>query len=224
MSISNYRFLIVTAMSRILHKSFYLILLLVCASQAYAWGDRGHRVIALIAWHYLTPATQAKIDNILRLDRSGLTATDFASEATWADAYRDSDRNTTRVRYEQTRHWHYINLEIAHPDFVSACFGSSPLRLSQRASEGSAQSCSVDKVEQFARELGAVNTTDAERLFALQFVMHLVGDIHQPLHASDNDDEGGNTLSVSAKNFDGSLHAFWDNAVIAKGAPETIAR
>lgn len=210
-------------MPRIVRKSFCFILLLVCADHTYAWGDKGHRIIALIAWHYLTPATQAKIDNILRHDRSGLTATDFASETTWADAYRDSDRNTTRIHYEQTRRWHYINLEITHPDFVSACFGSPPLRPSQRASEGPAQSCSVDKIEQFVDELSAANTTDAERLLALQFTLHLVGDLHQPLHASDNDGEGGNALSVSAKNFDGSLHAFWDNAVIEKGASETIA-
>ncbi len=212
--------------------------LLIGSNSAQAWGDKGHAVIALIAWQSLSAATRAQIEMLLQRDNSGLTATDFASEATWADAYRDSDRaggplheqtelHQQTSRYEQTRRWHYVNLALAHPDFARACFGSPPLQSQQNASAGPAKACVVDKVEQFAAELKSARTSPAERLLALQFLIHLVGDLHQPLHACDNDDGGGNEVQVTAKNFKhGTLHGYWDNAVVAQlgRKPEAIAR
>ncbi|MFT3930860.1 MAG: S1/P1 nuclease [Spongiibacteraceae bacterium] len=202
-------------------------LLILSGNDSYAWGDKGHQVIAHIAWHYLTPATREKIDTLLRDDDSGLTATDFISQSEWADEYRDSDRNTTKARYEQTRRWHYINLKLAHPDFAKACYGSPPLKPNELASRGPANACITDKVEQFAAELASSKTSIAERRLALQFLIHLVGDLHQPLHVGDNNDAGGNDIDVSAKGFKrGTLHRYWDTAVIGKlgRKPETIAR
>ena len=66
---------------------------------AFAWGDEGHKVIALIAEHYLDPAVRSKVAKLLAADTDTLTAHDIASEATWADKYRDSDRNGTKIRY-----------------------------------------------------------------------------------------------------------------------------
>lgn len=202
-------------------------LLILSGNYSYAWGDKGHQVIAHIAWHYLTPATREKIDTLLRDDDSGLTATDFVSESEWADEYRDSDRNTTKARYEQTRRWHYINLKLAHPDFAKACYGSPPLKLKELASQGPANACITDKVTQFSAELASPKTSIAERRLALQFLIHLVGDLHQPLHVGDNNDAGGNDIEVSAKGFKyGTLHRYWDGAVVRKlgRKPETIAR
>ena len=208
---------------------YVIACVLLCAASelAYAWGDKGHETIALIAWHYLSPAKRAQIETLLQNDTSGLAATDFASQSTWADAYRDSDRHTTRTRYEQTRRWHYVNLKLAQPDFARACFDSAPLKRKQSASDGPAKACLVDKVAQFTVELKSSKTSTTERLRALQFLMHLVGDLHQPLHASDNDDNGGNDVAVSAQGFKrGTLHGYWDNAVLARlgRKPETIAR
>lgn len=203
------------------------LLLLLCCNPVYAWGDKGHQVIALIAWHYLSPTTRDQIDTLLRGDDSGLTATDFVSESTWADAYRDSDRNTNKTRYEQTRRWHYINLKLAHPDFNKACYGSPSLKSQQAASRGPSKACISDKVEQFAAELASPSISIAERRLALQFLIHLVGDLHQPLHVGDNDDGGGNEINVTAKGFKrGTLHRYWDNAVVSKlgRKSESIAR
>lgn len=202
-------------------------LLILGAHPVFAWGDKGHQVIAIIAWHYLSLGTREQIDTLLRGDDSGLTATDFVSESVWADIYRDSDRNTTRTRYEQTRRWHYINLKLAHPDFAKACYGPARLKPQQHASQGSSNTCITDKVEQFAAELRSPRTPIAERRLALQFLIHLVGDLHQPLHVGDNDDAGGNEIKVSAKGFkNGTLHRYWDSAVVNKlgRKPESIAR
>ena len=69
----------------------------------------------------------------------------------------------------------------------------------------------VDKIEQFAAELADPRTDPEERLVALKFVLHLVGDLHQPLHAADDHDAGGNRKRVVADGFrPGNLHHFWD--------------
>lgn len=177
------------------------------ASSVFAWGDEGHEVVATIANHYLTSQTRDAVNAILATDTSGLTATDIASEATWADRYRTS--------HSFTSGWHYVDTEISTGDIDAACFGHPPLPASTLASQGPAQACVVDKINQFVTELQAPDTPDAERLKALQFVLHFVGDEHQPLHSSDDNDEGGNEKKVSASGIKASnLHSYWDTAFV----------
>jgi hypothetical protein len=189
-----------------------LLALLLPVRPAAAWGDEGHATIALIAAHYLTPAVQGRVQALLATDHGALVPdTGIASEAVWADRYRDSDRATSRVRYAQTRQWHYVDLERAAPDLKSACFGSPPLPSGTPAAAGPADACVIDKIGQFERELRASATDPAERLRALQFLLHLVGDLHQPLHAIDDHDAGGNARRVSARGLRAdSLHYYWD--------------
>jgi len=183
----------------------------------FAWGDLGHEVIARIADHYLEPTVRSRVATILAGDRSRLTAgTDIETEATWADRYRDSDRDTTRARYNQTRNWHFVDLEIDGADLSTACFGEPPPP-KKAASAGPAADCIVDKLDEFIAELGSRATSKNERLLALQFALHLVGDVHQPLHASDNHDEGGNLKIVAGPALpSGNLHADWDVAFVEK--------
>src|SRR5215475_6072918 len=92
---------------------------------ALAWGDDGHKTVALVAQHYLTPAVKRQINTMLAADTDPLTKHDFASEATWADKYRDS--NHRKDHYEATKRWHFVDLEIGGPDMTMACFGRKPL-------------------------------------------------------------------------------------------------
>ena len=165
---------------------------------AAAWGDEGHEIIALVADRFLETAVRTKITAMLAADADTLTAHDIISEATWADRYRDSDRNGSRQHYEQTWRWHFVNIELADPKLVRACYGHPPLPAGTVASNGPAQACVVDKVEQFAAELADPRTDPEERLVALKFVLHLVGDLHQPLHAADDHDADGNRKRGSA--------------------------
>jgi hypothetical protein len=66
--------------------------------QAGAWGDDGHKTVALIAEHYLTPTTKRQVDALLAADTDNLTKHDIASEATWADRYRDSNNRAITTR------------------------------------------------------------------------------------------------------------------------------
>lgn len=179
---------------------------------AYAWGDLGHEVIGLIANNYLDPAVRTKVNAILAGDTTHLTAnTMIDSEATWADKYRDS----SSARHAATAEWHFVDIEITAPNLTTACFGRPVLRAGTLASNGPANDCVVDKIEEFQAELLNSATSATELREALQFTLHFVGDIHQPLHSSDDNDEGGNEKTVTAPGIaSGSLHAYWDTQFV----------
>jgi hypothetical protein len=185
--------------------------MLVAPCSVLAWGDEGHNIIALVGEHYLDPAVRARVATLLAADTDSLTAHDIASEATWADKYRDSDRDTTKIRYQATWRWHFVDIELAQPDLASACFGHPPLPPGIAASKGPPQACVVDKIDQFAAELGDRATSAPEQLLALKFLLHFVGDLHQPLHATDDHDAGGNKKLVTGDGLrPGNLHHYWN--------------
>jgi hypothetical protein len=115
------------------------IALTLSTGAALAWGDDGHKVVALIAEHYLTPSAKKQVDSLLAADTDGLTAHDIASEATWADRYRDS--NNRRDHYNDTKNWNFVDLEIEDPDITKACFGRKPLPSDTPASIGPPSAC-----------------------------------------------------------------------------------
>lgn len=176
-------------------------------SPARAWGDLGHEVTALIAYRHLLPAARAALDTLLATDTDTLTAGDFAGRATWADKYRTAHRETAA--------WHFVDIEIERPDLQRACFGFPAVPAGQWASQGPAQDCVVNKIVEFAAELKNPSTPAPERLLALKFLIHFVGDLHQPLHAADHDDRGGNCISLSPPlEAQNNLHAYWDVSVV----------
>jgi hypothetical protein len=186
-----------------------LSMLAALPQNAIAWGDEGHQIVALIAEHYLTPAAKRQVDVLLAADTDSLTAHNIADAATWADKYRASHRETAS--------WHFADIEISAPDLKSACFGRQPLPAGTLASNGPAMDCVVDKVEQFATEIADPKTDLEERVVALKFLLHFVGDLHQPLHSADDNDRGGNNKKVSADTFRaGNLHHYWDSEFVAR--------
>ena len=159
---------------------------------AQAWGDQGHRIIALIAERYLDPTAHTQLDAMLGGDTDSLTPHDIAGESMWADKYRDSDRNGIGERYRRTRQWHFVDIEVDGPNLDQACHNHPRLPAGILASRGPADACIVDKIDQFEAELANPETAPEERLVALRFLLHLVGEVHQPLHAADDHDAGGN--------------------------------
>lgn len=189
--------------------------------QAFAWGDNGHKTVAWIAEHYLTPEVRTIVASMLAADSDPLTQHDIASEATWADKYR--------TQHRETASWHFVDIELDNPDIDAACYGRPSLPPNKVASNGPPQACILDKIIQFIVELEAPGTDPEERLVALKFLLHFVGDMHQPLHCSDNHDRGGNSVKVIVDGFNhrprDELHGFWDTEFVdALGrAPATIA-
>jgi len=190
---------------------------------ALAWGDDGHKVVALIAQSFLESDVRKRVNALLAADTDSLTAHDIASAATWADKFRDSNTGGAR---QKTRQWHFVDIEINAPDLDAACFNHPPIPSGTVASDGPADDCVVDKIQEFAAELADSKTDPEEQIVALKFLLHFVGDLHQPLHSSDDNDRGGNNKKVSASGFRaGNLHHFWDTEFVnqLETDPKSIA-
>lgn len=173
---------------------------------ALAWGSEGHVLTAAIARSRLSADALAKVDAILAQDHDSSTPSDMLSRSYWADVWRDHV-------HRETAQWHYVDVELDHPDWDGACDGHPAI--SGPASAGSEDDCVIDKVDQFSRELGDPATPMPERILALKFVLHLVGDLHQPLHVADNHDHGGNCVRVIfGANENAPLHAYWDSIAL----------
>jgi hypothetical protein len=104
--------------------------------------------------------------------------------------------NTTKKRYEATEEWHFVDIELDNPNLDMACFNHPAVAQGVPASKGPKDDCVVDKINQFKAELSNSATPDAEKLLALKFLLHFVGDVHQPLHSADDHDRGGNDKFV----------------------------
>jgi hypothetical protein len=129
-----------------------------CApAPALAWGDEGHRIIALVAYRHLTPAVRVKADQLLAGDADPVTAPDIASRATWADKFRDSNRYTSQRRYRLTREWHSVDIELDEPDLAAACFGHP------------AASIPASEIAAFATELHDLPPSAPERSIGFKF-------------------------------------------------------
>jgi hypothetical protein len=184
----------------------------------FAWGDEGHKIIGVIAYSRLTPIVKRRVDALLAVDTDDLTAADFVSRTTWADKYRESDRQTTKMRYEATRKWHFADIDIQTGDIDAACEHHPKLPGGSLASAGPANTCVIDKIEQFIVELRNPSTVTAEKVLALKYLLHLIGDLHQPLHAADNKDRGGNDVAVLLADDipPTNLHFYWDNQIVER--------
>ncbi|HEY5409637.1 MAG TPA: S1/P1 nuclease [Caulobacteraceae bacterium] len=172
---------------------------------ASAWGSEGHEIVAAIARDELTPQARSWVDSQLALDKDALTAPDMLSRATWADAWRGDG-------HRETASWHFVDIELDKPDLAAACYGFPASH--GPASAGPAHDCVVDKINEFVSEISSPATPEPERILALKYVLHFVGDLHQPLHASDDHDRGGNCVEVAVDGHPMNLHAYWDIAVL----------
>jgi hypothetical protein len=170
-------------------------------AQAIAWGPEGHRVIGDIASRYLVPRARAQVLELLRYDRladgrpSGRRS--LGEVANWADEIKDYKWGQRKAS------WHY--------DDIPLCGGA---RQSLHCRNGQCASIQLERQLEILVDEGAKR---GKRNEALKWIAHLLGDIHQPLHASNRDDRGGNRVQVS---FFGerdnppygsiNLHAIWD--------------
>jgi hypothetical protein len=178
--------------------SLVAVLVTLCAPVvAFAWGFEGHRLITEVAEAQLTPEARSEVNRLLALE-PGAT---LASISTWADENRSPS----------TASWHYVNLPRD-----SGC----KYEAVRDCPDGH---CVVSAIERQARVL-ASSATDADKLKALKYVVHFVGDVHQPLHAGYADDKGGNTYQVQAFGRGTNLHALWDSRLIESwpGGTQTL--
>jgi hypothetical protein len=177
---------------------FSLLLLLVFSGPAYAWGPQGHEIVARIAADHLTPSAHLRISQLLGGDAPALMVLD----SNWADEVR-ADR-------PQTVNWHFVNIEVGAKAY-------DPRR-----------DCANDNcvVAQIGRDMAVLQDRQAShsaRLEALRFLIHFVGDLHQPLHAADRHDKGGNNVVVYQGRHRSNLHRVWDEDVVEALGADAMA-
>lgn len=169
---------------------FLAVCITVSPALALAWGADGHRLVAELAEAQLSAAAKAEAGRLLSQE-PGAT---LASVSTWAD----------EVRRPATAPWHYVNLPESECTY----------RRERDCPDGR---CVVEAI---AAQLAILKSSaaDAERLVALKWVIHLVGDIHQPLHVGLASDKGGNLFQVRTSGRGSNLHAVWDGELIRRRA------
>lgn len=166
-----------------------LLFLVATPSPAFAWGQTGHRVTGAIAQTLLSERAARAVRDIL----GGET---LAEASTWADEMR---ADPSPFWQTTANPWHYVTVP---PGRTYAEAGAPP--------EGDA----VTALERFAATLRDRQAPRAERQMALRFTIHIIGDLHQPLHAGNGRDRGGNDVRLRFFGEDTTLHAIWDSGLI----------
>lgn len=179
-----------------------VLLLLLAAAPARAWGPLGHQTVAEIAARHLTPEATAMVEELLG-DRAGPA---LREASTWADDLRAFEG------LGMTAPYHYVNFPRGSCSYVARrdCPGGR---------------CVVSAIERFSAQLRDGDSREA-RAAGLKWVLHLVADVHQPLHAGHAEDRGGNDFQVRWDGDGTNLHALLDSGLLrARGRrPVPFAR
>lgn len=172
--------------------------------QAHAWGPYGHAIVADIAQDRLKPEAAKAVQALLALEEHQT----LDQVASWPDTIGHVSKKKGGL--PQTLVWHYVDTDVAHPAY-------------ERERDCADGNCVVEKLPEFEKQLADRSATPQQRLDALKWVVHLVGDLHQPLHAAERDhDKGGNAIRLSyygeTENGHMNLHALWDEGVLDRQA------
>ncbi len=165
---------------------FSACLWLASAPAVLAWGATGHRTVGAIAEAHLTPWAAAQV-------RALLGTESLARSSTWPDEIRSD------ASWDHTHTWHYINFE-----------DGQTLDTLERNPEGDV----LEAMERFAATLRDGDASYQDKVIALRFLVHFIGDIHQPLHAGRASDRGGNEIAVIYYREPSNLHSVWDSGMI----------
>ena len=221
------------------------------SSQAFGWNDRGHMSVAYVAYQQLTPATRARVNLLLKLNPKyndwaatvvkevpGASAADkdkmiFMIAATWADEIKrdsnyttdgnqkgfrpggspDPGKNTGYDDLLMHKYWHFINMPFTNDGTPLPAIPAPNVQ---------------ERIALF-RAVLASTSADALKSYDLTWLLHLVGDVHQPLHATarvsstePGGDSGGNLVKLNCAHCE--LHAFWDDLLGTASNLKTVVK
>jgi hypothetical protein len=209
-----------------------VLALLVVSTGAWSWNGRGHMMVAAVAWDLLEEPAQARASELLKLNPEynnwvkGVSPADrgktaFMKAATWPDfirsVYKDDGSDPEKaplasqnIGYEdelQHRYWHFVDMPFSQDD-TALQQPKKPNALTQ--------------IVAFRNTIASREADDDLKSYDLVWLIHLVGDVHQPLHAtarfsaaSPKGDNGGNSVKLcsSPTSCNSDLHTFWDHSV-----------
>jgi hypothetical protein len=172
---------------------------------AHAWGTEGHRVSAVVASELLTPKARLRMNQIIENSGSPEGLADMS-------LYMDINRKELSEKVPGSEKWHYDNQPVC-----------KTLTFDQYCPKGE---CASAKIPELFRKLKDSAAPKEERVQALRFLVHMIGDIHQPLHAADDGDLGANLkfVLIPESSEGRRLHGVWDTDIVKRalrGSNET---
>ena len=202
-----------------LHILFAALIALVATAPAQAYWEYGHETVAKIAMANVRPATRVAIRRLLAgqalLETPECPAGTIEQASVWADCVKPLKDANGQSRFGYAYSWHYQNVNICQPfDLVPACKDGN---------------CVSAQIERDVRLLKDRRTPKADRVRALAFLIHFVGDLHQPLHAGDKADKGGNDAKADYGAYGPprlNLHSIWDGLLAERAisTPPSLVR
>jgi hypothetical protein len=175
------------------------------APAVHTWGPEGHHIVATIALGRLTPEAKKATQDLLGTE-------DFVAVSTWADEIRS--------QRPETYNWHFVDIPYGQLNYLAT-------RDCKPTPQGD---CILAELDRARHDLTDASLAKDKRAEALKWIIHLVGDLHQPLHNIDNHDRGGNDVFVTLAGqpppppgVNLNLHAAWDTRFIALRTPDESA-
>ena len=169
-----------------------LLLAVTFSGNLFAWGMTGHRVIAQIAEQNLTKKAKKQVNKALE-------GYPMAYWSNWADNIKSDETD----KWSHTHVWHYVNIP-----------GDLPKQQFIEEVKNVKQDNVYSEISKLSETIKSKISTIEEKRFALYFLIHLVGDLHQPMHVGREADLGGNKINVSWFNTPTNIHSVWDSRLI----------
>ncbi len=189
---------------------------LLIAAPASAYWEFGHETVARIAYANVAPRTRVAIRRLLadtpQLDTPTCPATTLEGASTWADCVKPLKGPDGKSRFGYAYNWHFQDVNVCQP-----------FTLEEACKDGNCVSAQITRDVAILKDRRASAKEHAQ---ALVFLIHFVGDLHQPLHAGEKHDKGGNDVGAvygtyTTKRF--NLHSVWDERAITSG-PSLVRR
>jgi S1/P1 Nuclease len=169
-----------------MRKAILLSILCIVALESSAWGPTGHRATGLVAERYLTKKARKALMRILQ-------GQSLAMASTWMDEIRSDST------YDYASDWHWVTIQDGQTYDQSVKNPNGDV---------------IQTIERLITELKTKTLKPNEEIEHIKMLVHLVGDIHQPLHVGGGNDRGGNDVKVSWFRTDSNLHRIWDSDMI----------
>mgnify|MGYP001192050330 FL=1 len=164
--------------------NYFLYIFLFSSHLLFGWGKTGHRIVGKVAETYLTKNAKTQIKKLIGHN-------DLSRLSNWADEIKSDSK------WDHAWDWHYCTI----PD-------------NEDYEKGKHKGLAVEKVNEFIETLKNKKSTKEDKIIALKFLIHLIGDLHQPLHVGNGKDRGGNDIKLKWFGESTNLHSIWDTKLI----------
>lgn len=162
------------------------VVILISSTHTFGWGQTGHRVTGRIADLYLNKKAKKELERILY-------GQSLAMASTWMDEIRSDST------YDYTIDWHWVTIQ-----------DGETYEQSKKNKNGDV----IQTIERIITELKSKKLNARQEVEAVKMLIHLIGDIHQPLHVGGGNDRGGNDVKIMWFRVDSNLHRVWDTDMI----------